>query len=279
MRQVKLTATSPRISWFLEGQGAEPVLLIMGFGMRASAWRPQIDGLKARHPVITFDARGLGDSDPVQGKLSMQDMAQDALRVLDDAGVERAHLVGVSMGGMVAQELALMAPTRFWSVSLIATHSGGPLAWLPKPLSLKDMVLSNLGGQAARFARLERLLYPEDYRARCDRASLDARMHLCFAEPPPQVTLNAQLGAVMRHRTHRRLRTLTLPTLVVRADKDRMIAPELVDRLMTALPRARLVAFEDAGHGVLHQCTEPLNRALLSHFEAHGPQASMGVAG
>lgn len=279
MKQVKLTGEGPRISYFLEGQGDQPVLMIMGFGMPAEAWRPQIDGLSPRHPVLTFDARGIGDSDPVQGSLSMKDMAQDALRVLDDAGHERAHLVGISMGGMVAQELALLEPARFWSLSLLVTHAGGPLTWLPKAASLKDMLLSNFGGQAGRFARLERLLYPEGYLRTCDRGALDARMQLCFAEPPPQATLNAQLGAVMRHRTLRRLRTLTLPTLVVRADQDRLIAPEHVDRLVQALPRGRLVAFEDAGHGLVHQCKEPLNSALLDHFEAHGPRAALGAVG
>lgn len=279
MKQVKLTESAPRICWFREGAGEQPVLLIMGFGMRGEAWRPQVDGLKHRHPVVYYDARGLGDSDPVSGGLTIKEMAQDALRVMDEAGLRRAHLVGVSMGGMVAQELALMAPTRFWSLSLLATHSGGPLTWIPKPTSLKDLVLANFASPARRFERLERLLYPAEYRRTCDRAALERRMQACFGEPTPQVTLNAQLAAVMRHRTHRRLRALTLPTLVVRADKDRMIAPELVDRLMTVLPRARLVAFEDAGHGLIYQRAESLNRALLDHFEANAPHALMGAAG
>lgn len=279
MKQVKLTEAAPRISWFLEGEGDQPILFVMGYGMRGDAWRPQIEGLRDHHPCIYFDARGLGDSDPVSGKITMRDMAQDALRVLDDSGYARAHLVGVSMGGMVAQELALLAPTRFWSVSLIATHSGGPVAWMPKVTSMKDMLLANFASSGRRMQRLERLLYPKEFLQTCDRADLDLRMDRCFAVPASQVTLNAQLGAVMRHRTHRRLRTLTLPTLVVRADKDRLISPALVDRLFGALPKARLVSFEEAGHGILYQCADPLNRALRAHFEANAPQAVMGAVG
>lgn len=268
------TQSTPRLAWSMEGEGPEVALLIMGFGMPGEAWRPQIDGLKSRFSVLTYDARGIGESDPVQGSLTVLEMAKDALRVLDEAGVARAHLVGVSMGGMVAQELALWAPARFHSLSLIATHSGGLGVWLPRLSTLRDLALSNLSSPARRMMYLERLLYPANYRARCDRAALSQRMHACFGVVQPKETMVAQLAAVRSHRTHHRLGALTLPTLVVRADQDRMIAPRLVDRLVRALPQARLVAFEDAGHGLIFQRAEALNRALLDHFEAHAPSVA-----
>jgi 3-oxoadipate enol-lactonase len=276
VKQVRLTRAAPRISYFLEGQGDAPVLMIMGFGMRGEAWRPQIDGLKARHPVLTYDARGLGDSDPVEGRLSMSDMAGDALRVLDDAGYGRAHLVGVSMGGMVAQELALTAQDRFQTLTLIATHAGGPLTWIPRATSVKDLVLANWSGGEARLERLERLLYPEAFRATCDRAALDARMQSSFGEPPPQVTVSAQLQAVMGHRTGHRLGQLRLPTLVIRADQDRMIAPEHVDRLAALIPGVKKLTIPEAGHGLIYQSAAQINAALLTHFAGQPAAAEAG---
>jgi len=263
------TSTTPRLSWCVHGQGAQPVLLIMGFRMAGEAWRPQIDGLKAHHPVITYDARGIGESAPMQGGLTILDMAEDALRVLNDVGFDKVHLVGVSMGGMVAQELALLAPSRFHSVTLIATHSGGPTVWLPALSSLKDLILFSFGPKARRLEHMEQLLYPESFRRSCEREALDGRMQACFSPVVPPETLKAQLGAVRGHRTHRRLKQLHLPTLVVRADQDRMIAAKHVDRLMKVLPKAKLVAFEDAGHGLIYQRAEALNRAMLEHFAEH----------
>ncbi|MCA9550583.1 MAG: alpha/beta fold hydrolase [Myxococcales bacterium] len=267
MKQVRLTSGSPRISYFLEGEGGAPVLMIMGFGMRGEAWRPQIDGLKARHPVLYFDARGLGDSDPVTGRLSMTEMAEDALRVLDDAGFERAHLVGVSMGGMVAQELALSMQHRFHTLTLIATHAGGPLTWIPKATSMRDLALVTFSDGPGRLERLERLLYPEAYRATCDRGELSQRMRRAFGARPPQATLNAQHQAVMRHRAASRLGQLRLPTLVIRAGQDRMIAPEHTRRLASLIPHARELVLPEAGHGLVFQSAAEINAALLEHFE------------
>lgn len=254
------------LKWWVQGTGSEPVLLIMGYGMPGLAWRPQIDGLKGSHPVLYYDARGIGDSSPVQGTMSIASMAQDALGVLDAAGFERAHIVGVSMGGMVAQELALAAPGRCRSLSLIATHSGGGLVWLPKLGTIKDLVLAQVLPEAHRHARLARLLYPAHYRQSPAQAGMQDRLRDTFAAPPPARTMRAQLAAVRSHNTHARLERLKVRTLVMRPGLDRMIAPHLSDRLMQVLPNARLLRYDDAGHGLIFQCKAEVNRALLEHF-------------
>ncbi len=265
-------SSTTQLKWWVQGSGPEPVLLIMGYGMRGSAWSPQIEGLKGRHPVVYYDARGIGDSEPVQGALSILDMVQDALGVLDAAGFERAHIVGVSMGGMVAQELALLVPQRCRSLSLIATHSGGDRVWVPKLSTVKDLALAQVLPGKLRYGRLARLLYPPHYRSGPEQAGLTDRLRDSFADPAPAKTMRAQLAAVRGHDTHDRLSGIRVSTLVMCAGLDRMIAPHLSDRMMQVLPNARLVRYEDAGHGLIFQHRTIVNQALLEHFAAQPAQ-------
>src|SRR2546423_10567085 len=119
------------LSWRSEGPleavaELEPLLLIMGLSGSSRMWFRLLPHLSRRHRAIVFDNRGTGDSDPVGGPLRMADLAADALSVLDAAGVERAHVIGVSMGGMIAQRLALDHRDRLRSLVLGCTTAGGP---------------------------------------------------------------------------------------------------------------------------------------------------------
>lgn len=258
------TSGAPRLRYTISGAG-EPVLFVMGFSMRGAAWRPQVEGLSPRWRTITFDARGIGDSDPVQGPLTMQTMADDAVRVLDAVGEETAHLVGVSMGGMVAQVLAAGRPDRWRSLTLISTHGGGMITWLPTLRGLRHMIGAQLGGRG-RLGHLERLLYPPAYRASCDRDALEHRMRTSFADPPPQATLTAQLAAVTQHRAPEALYSTPLSTLVMWADEDILIPPRHTEALAQRIRGARTHVLKGAGHGLIFQGAAELNAALESHF-------------
>ena len=103
----------------------EPVLMIMGLGASSRLWFRLLPWIARRHRAIVFDNRGTGDSSPVRGRLSMRGLAHDARAVLDDAGVESAHVIGASMGGMIAQHLALEDRDRVRSLTLACTTPGG----------------------------------------------------------------------------------------------------------------------------------------------------------
>lgn len=266
------------------GVGGLPVLLIMGFMMPGRAWRLVLPHLGPRE-ACTFDNRGAGDSEVPAGPYSMTMMAGDARGLLDHLGWPRAHVVGVSMGGMIAQHLALSAPERLASLSLIATHAGGLSHLLPPARGLRPFfeanLLASLGrslsrlspglhGRLARqrYAALSRLLFGEDYLRSNDPEALAALLRHDFEPPPPEAGRKGQLAAVLRHRTAGRLHTLAdIPTLIVRAPEDRLIDPRHSDALAAAIPSARLVSLDGAGHGLIRQVPERLGGLLAGHFE------------
>ena len=262
---MSLTSTAPRIAFHHEGSAGPPVLLIMGFGMSGEMWRPQIDGLSRAHRVAFYDHLGVGGSEAPWRRPTMRRMAADATRVLDALSWASAHVVGVSMGGMIAQELALRHPTRVKSLTLVATHAGGALAALPRLEGLARFVKANTGTPTERIAALKQLLYTPEFLASGDGARLDARMAEMAARRAPRETVLGHLGAVLRHRTRRRLDQLDVPTLVVRPDQDILVRPANSDVLAASIRGARLVCYEDAGHGITFQRAESLNEEIARH--------------
>ncbi len=261
------TAGTPSLRWWTAGAQGPRVLLVMGFGMRGDVWQPQIEGLRTDHQVAWFDNRGIGESERGPKRLwTMADMARDTLRVMDALGWEDAHLVGVSMGGMIAQETALMAESRLRSLTLIVTHEGGPLGWLPTAKGLRRFLEVHFRNEDERFEALARLLYPAAFLERCEPAALHERMQAQVGRRVPKATFVGQLHAVLRHDTGARLGRLRLPTLVVKAGQDILVPPKRSDRLRRRIAHAHLLEFPDAGHGVTFQHGEALSDALRRHF-------------
>jgi pimeloyl-ACP methyl ester carboxylesterase len=120
-----------KIAWEAAGSGP-PVILVQGLGYARWGWDPVVPGLAERFRVLSFDNRGIGESDKPAGPYSARLMADDVLQVLDEAGVERAHVIGASLGGMIAQEVAVAAPERVDRLVLCCTTPGGPDA-VPMP--------------------------------------------------------------------------------------------------------------------------------------------------
>lgn len=261
-----LTDSTPRLLFETEGQDGPRVLLIMGFGMSGAMWRPQVDGLGATHRVAFYDHLGVGGSEPPSRRPSMRTMAGDAQRVLDALGWDQAHVVGVSMGGMIAQELTLRAPERVRSLTLIATHAGGLRAALPPLRGLARFVEANTGDAAARVRALKSLLYTPEFLAAGDAEKLDARILQMASRRAPRKTVLGHLGAVLGHRTRRRLSAVRTPTLIVRPDGDILVKPGNNDVLAAHIHGARLVRYSDAGHGVTFQCADRLNADIAAHI-------------
>jgi pimeloyl-ACP methyl ester carboxylesterase len=249
------------LHWESTGNGP-PVLLIAGLGMSTTGWWRTVPVLARRFRVITFDNRGVGRSSPVPGIYTTEAMAHDATAVLDEAGVEAAHVYGVSLGGMVAQRLVLSAPDRVMSLILGATQSGA--------------VVKRADADTVAFFRRRFLLPAEEaawasvpygYSPKCrsehpERIAQDIEQRLRFPVEPR--TYRAQMAAAVSHDCTHRLAQVTVPTLVVHGALDRMIPLPNGERLAQRLGNARLHVLPEAAH--FYSTDEPRVDELISSF-------------
>ncbi len=241
----------------------DAVLLIMGLGMNATGWWRTVPVLAERLRVIAFDNRGVGRSSRPAGPYSIAQMAGDALAVLEAAGVEAAHVYGVSMGGMIAQELALRHPERVRRLVLAATTPGGDHAIAAGPETLA--FFSRRGEMPAEEAVWASVPYNYAARTRAeagDRIAQDIAQRLRYPiEPEPYM---AQLHAALGHDAHDRLGAIAAPTLVVHGTEDRMVDPRNAAILAERIPGATLQTWERAGH--LYFTDEPAADAAIARF-------------
>jgi 3-oxoadipate enol-lactonase len=247
------------IYWEAVGDGP-PVLLIGGIGMDAGAWWRTVPVLARSFRVITFDARGLGRSAPSPYMCTTDDLAADSIAVMDAAGVDAAHVYGFSLGGMVAQQLALRHPDRVRRLVLGSTHAGGML--------YQSMAGGLTGLRSSSFARdPARAAVPYTYGRRCreehpERIEEDLERRV----PLPFLTRNAQIGAVLRHDARRAVRRIEAPTFVVHGAEDRLMPVAAGRHLAETIPGAHLLVLSDAGH--FYPTDEPSAQAQIAAFLA-----------
>lgn len=246
------------IAWNEHGQG-DPLLLIMGHRFSSRLWHWTLPALAESRRVITFDNRGTGGSDAPRGPYTMQQLADDALAVLDAAEVDRADVYGVSMGGMIALEMALNRPERVRSLVLGCTSALSPdkkrpprasyvQYWLPRTMLLK-IARGRLYGPVAREDRIRR-----------DMALLaDDRFS-------PR-GLAAQARAIATHNCLHRMSEISQPALVLHGSHDAVIPVKWGEELAAALPNGRLVILSGAGHNYLADAADESNTEVLAFLD------------
>ena len=257
-----------RLRYILAGDGP-PVLLVQGVGLVGEGWRPQIDGLADRFTLIMFDNRGIGGSSMPAGRLTIDDMASDALALMTAIGFERFHAVGHSMGGLIAQEMALRQPARIASLALLCTFAHGAQGARPSLGMLPTALRTRIGTRRMRRHAFLELVMPQAYLRKTNRDQLAERLRPLFghdlADQPPIVM--KQLGAMSRYDAGDRLRQLgAIPTLVLSAAFDRIARPAFGRELARAIPGAVYVEIPDAGHGVTIQRADEVNELLAAHL-------------
>jgi len=231
-----------KIYWDESGQG-DAVLLIMGLGWASNMWHRTRPVLSAYYRTLAFDNRGAGRSAVPPGPYSIAAMAADAAAVLDAAGVERAHLVGASMGGMIAQEFALQYPARVRSLVLACTAPGGPQAQHAGP-EVTDVLFSTGLSPAERA----RAIVPFIYDSGTPRERVEEDLAVLSQFYPVPEGFVAQLQAILAWEAYSRLPQITAPTLVIHGVNDRLVPASNADLIAGRIPSARLVKLADAGH-------------------------------
>jgi pimeloyl-ACP methyl ester carboxylesterase len=230
------------------GGSGPPLLLIMGMSGTSLHWgEPFMRELRRDFDVIAYDHRGVGDSTRLEGAVTIAQLAQDASALLSALDVDAAHVLGISMGGMVAQELALAHPEQVLTLGLGCTYCGGPQATLTDPALMAGLTAAIMSGDRALALRAgwEINVSPEFARDESAYAEyLDIASRRRVAIP----VVMAQLQACGAHDTSDRLGDLAMPTLVVHGTEDQLL-PVANGRMIASLvPGSRLEIFDGAGH-------------------------------
>ena len=230
-----------KLAWESHGDGP-PLLLIQGLGYGRWGWDPIVPGLATRHRVVSFDNRGIGESDKPEGPYTAAQMAEDALQVLDEAGIERAHVLGASLGGMIAQELVVAAPERVDRLVLCCTTPGGSNA-VPMP-----EITMRLFAEAASLqpeVALRRFI-ENALGANPPVALVDELFARRVANPPDPAGWQAQAAAGMGFQGVDG--EISSPTLIVAGTADNVVDYRNTEVLAAAISGARVELLNGCGH-------------------------------
>ncbi|MGH9745008.1 MAG: alpha/beta fold hydrolase [Candidatus Acidiferrales bacterium] len=259
-----------KIYWEEAGRGT-PVLLIMGLAWPSYMWYRTRPLLAAQYRVITYDNRGVARSDVTPGPYPISLMASDAIAVLDAAGIESAHIYGVSMGGMIAQELALQHPARVKSLILGCTASGGPEAVHAAP-----EVFSVLTRQFPTPEEAARAMNPFIYDAGTPAARIEEDMKIRMEWAPTLEGFTAQLQGIITWEAYSRIAEIAAPTLVIHGETDQLIPPANGTMIAQRIRGSKLVMIPHASHIYSTDQPEPSHRAVVEFLSAQaGRRASV----
>lgn len=247
----------------VHGEG-EPLLLIMGLSLTSKSWFRTIPALSEQYKVIVFDNRGVGLSGKPNSSYSIELMAEDARAVLDSAGVESAHIYGISMGGMIAQRLALKYPERIKSLILGCTTSGGEKHVQPSA-DVSMLMLSRASSTAtpeqiawATAPILYSQSFIENHR---DQVGEDIQKRIEIPVLPYAYML--QLQACLAHDTYDEIDEIKVPVLVIHGDADKLVPYDNGVTLAEKIPNAEFLTINGAGHIYVTEANDIVNNRVL----------------
>jgi pimeloyl-ACP methyl ester carboxylesterase len=252
---------------------AEPLLLITGFTISAAIFEPVLDRYAGTLQCILYDNRASGRSESPLRPTSMPELAADAAGLLEGLGLPSAHVYGVSMGGMVAQELAIAFPERVRGLVLGCTTPGGPLAARPSSAQLRALgtAMADSGRGPAR-AWLAGALFSDAFRREHPDEVL--RLLRSFAAHRPGARgMTSHLWATIYHDTMARLWRIQAPTLVMHGTHDALAPPANARLLAERIPDAELAMVEGAGHAYALEAPERSSQLFLDWLRRRGPIA------
>jgi pimeloyl-ACP methyl ester carboxylesterase len=259
---------------FYERRGeGEPLLLIQGMSGTHLAWgEPFLAALGDDLDVVIYNHRGVGESGPQDGPVTIVGLADDAAGLLDALGWDTAHVLGISMGGMVAQELALRHPDRIRTLVLGCTYPGGADSRLADPALIQELAGAVLSGDRELALRTG---FAANLSAAfaSDEANWEPFHTMATTLPVPVDMIMAQMQAVMGHDAIARLSAIDKPTLVIHGTEDRMLPMVNGELIARAVPDASLELLEGVGHMFWWEQPERSAALVRSHVTASVPRS------
>jgi 3-oxoadipate enol-lactonase len=245
---------------------SEPLLLIRGLGSTCEGFAAQIEGLAPHFRVISFDNRCVGRTDQPQQPFTIADMADDTAALLDALEVESAHVFGVSLGGMVAQEVVLRHPHKVKRLVLACTHAGPRTATRAPEWAVQIFNESrDMPREAALRYSIPLLFSKKTVEEQPELVDEALRVMARNNQPKPSYLL--QLGAVMMHDTFDRLPEIKHTTLVMTGTEDTLVDPGNSRLISERIPNARLVEFPETGHVFFTEKPDEVNRVLIDFYQ------------
>jgi pimeloyl-ACP methyl ester carboxylesterase len=246
-----------------------PLLLIMGLSGSALHWgEPFLDALRPDFEVIAYDHRGVGASSPLAGHLTIGELAEDAARLLDVLEIESTHVLGISMGGMVAQELALANPERLRTLTLGCTSCGGALGVHPAPEVTESLAEGVISGSRERAIRASWEVNVSPSFA-ADPDAWARFLEIGLRRPVAIPVIMEQMRAILGHDTCARLPSIAPPTLVVHGTLDRMLPVQNGRLIAELIPAAGLEILEGIGHLFFWEEPERSAELVRAHAAVH----------
>jgi pimeloyl-ACP methyl ester carboxylesterase len=226
----------------------EPLLLIQGMSGHHLHWgEPFMSALEPQFDTVAIDHRNTGLSPRVEGPFTLADLADDAVGKLDELGLDAAHVVGISMGGMVAQELVLRHPERVRTLVLGCTYAGGAGQALSSPEVMQILAEGMQSGDRETAMRAAWGVNVSEAFA-AERANWETFYEIAQTRPVPVEVIMRQMQAIAQHDTNARLSDITAPTLVIHGTADQMLPASNGEAIARAIPGARYEPLDGVGH-------------------------------
>jgi 3-oxoadipate enol-lactonase len=250
------------INYAIEGDG-EPLVMIAGFGVDQSVWKPQVSAFKEYYQVITFDNRGVGKSDKPEGSYSAVLMAEDAIQLMDSLKIEHAHILGLSMRGLIAQEIAVNYPKRVIKLILVSTwacQDNQANGLTPNMLEATKLT-PRQGFKCLLGACFNKIFY------RFIIVPL-LKFRTRRMKKPEIKGLEGQVKCVKAFDSLDKLPLIKAPTLVLTGTKDKVVKPESSTTISPKIPNAKLVKIEKGSHAVCMEMSKIFNKEVLDFLRS-----------
>lgn len=253
-----------RLFYVEQGHG-EAVVFIPGLGGDHHLWHRQLPAFAPHFRAIAIDNRGAGQSDHPDIPYSIEQMADDVAGLLDALGIDRAHIIGASMGGFIAQMFALRHPHRLNRLILCCTSFGGPNV-VPMPPESLAVFTHRTGDPETDLRRVWAISVTERF-LREHPEALEEYVAWRVAHPQPLHAYQRQLAAAMAFDLEARVHEIRAPTLIAHGAEDRVVPVENARRLHARIPHSRLVIFPEAGHLFFIEQAEAFNRVAIAFLK------------